>query len=502
MHVMLALAAGLLLAATPAGASDPAQTHSAESIVEVHGGGVEGRREDSDLVFQGIPYAAPPVGGLRWQPPAPVIPWTGIRDATVPAPACLQKSEGWNRASWLFASEDCLMLDIRTPALDGKRPVMVWIHGGSNRSGSSAGPAESDMTDQGVVHVGVQYRLGLLGFMSHPALSAEQGGASGNYALMDQIAALRWVQDNIARFGGDPGNVTIYGESAGSQDVSLLLAAPLAQGLFHKAILQSGTPGFGMSYRTLAEAEAVGLQLDRLADAGGDLGRLRALSPVALLDLQQQVADPAAEGGRSTWLRITIDGKVLPAAPDRLIARHAPKPVVIGVDKVEFGPADDSGDLLALAETWFPGRGAQALDAYRAEASPDPRRGHLAMRIQSDGEFHCPADRLADLLAANGWPTWFYEFDVGENGGLTRHAYEIGFVFERKPVGGGVRMQDYWAALAIAGDPNARTALGQDRPNWDRWNPERPRQMFFGQDESGMIPGKSRAAFCAFAEAF
>ena len=502
MRLTLALGAALLLAGTPVAAAEATQPVRTDDLVRVHGGAVQGKREGADYVFRGIPYAAPPIGPLRWQPPGPVAPWDYVRDATRQAPACLQKSEGWNRVSWLYSSEDCLTLDVRTSSLSGKRPVMVWIHGGSNRSGSSGGPADSDMTAQGVVHVGVQYRLGLLGFMSHPALTVEQRGSSGNYALMDQIAALRWVQDNIASFGGDPGNVTIYGESAGAQDVSLLLAAPLAQGLFHKAILQSGTPGFGMSYRSLAEAEAVGMQLDEAAQAGGDIARLRALSPVALLDLQQEVADPAAEGGRSTWLRITIDGAILPEAPDRLIARHAPKPVVIGVDKVEFGPGDDSGDLLALAETWFPGRGAEALAAYRAETAPDPRRGHLAMRIQSDGEFHCPADRLADLLAASGWPTWFYEFDVGENGGLTRHAYEIGFVFERKPVGGGVRMQDYWAALAIAGDPNAATPLGQARPRWERWDPQRPRQMSFGESESAMVPGKPRAEFCAFAEAY
>ncbi len=492
MRLTLALGAAALLAAAPVQAAPQ---------VEVPGGTVAGSAVGEVAVFRGIPYAAPPVRELRWRPPAPVTPWNGVRDVSKPAPACLQKSEGWNKANYLHASEDCLTLDIRTPSLTGSRPVMVWIHGGSNRSGSSAGPADSNMTDHGVVHVGIQYRLGLLGFMSHPALSAEQGGASGNYALMDQIAALEWVRDNIARFGGDPGNVTIYGESAGSQDVSLLLAAPAAQGLFHKAILQSGTPGFGMSYRSLPEAEAVGSQLDRLADAGGDIAKLRALSPVALLDLQQEVADPAAEGGRSTWLRITVDGKVLPEAPDRLIARHAPKPVIIGVDKVEFGPGDDNGDLLALAETWFPGRGAEALAAYRAE-TPDPRRGNLALRMQSDGEFHCPADRLADLLAANNWPTWFYEFDVGENGDLTRHAYEVGFVFDRKPAGGDVRMQDYWAALAITGDPNGDTAATQDRPRWDRWNAERPRQMSFGQAESGMMAGKPRAGFCAFAEAF
>lgn len=497
MPLRRALGAALLFLAAPLAASGEEPV-----AADGEGGRVAGSRVGGDAVFRGVPYAAPPVGDLRWRPPAPVVPWDGVRDATRPAPACLQKSEGWNRANWLHASEDCLTLDIRTPSLTGRRPVMVWIHGGSNRSGSSGGPADSNMTDQGVVHVGVQYRLGLLGFMSHPALSAEQGGTSGNYALMDQIAALTWVRDNIAHFGGDPGNVTIYGESAGSQDVSLLLAAPQAQGLFHKAIMQSGTPGFGMSYRSLAEAEAVGMQFDAKAEAGGDIAKLRALSPVALLDLQQEVSDPAAEGGRATWLRITVDGKVLPEAPDRLIAGNAPKPVIVGVDKVEFGPGSDDMDLGALAETWFPGRGAEALAAYRAETTPDPRRGHLALRLQSDAEFHCPADKLADLMASHGWPVWFYEFDVGEDGGLTRHAYEVGFVFGRRPAGGGAQMQDYWAALALTGDPNGKTPLGQERPRWDRWNPDQPRQLFFGASETRMIEGKPRAAFCRFSDKY
>jgi hypothetical protein len=134
---------------------------SAEPTVEVPGGTVSGSTVEGDAVFRGIPYAAPPLGELRWRPPAPVVSWSGVRDVSKPAPACLQKSEGWNKAHWLYASEDCLTLDIRTPSLTGKRPVMVWIHGGSNRSGSSAGPADSNMSDHGVVHVGIQYRLGV-----------------------------------------------------------------------------------------------------------------------------------------------------------------------------------------------------------------------------------------------------------------------------------------------------------------------------------------------------
>src|SRR5205085_9555853 len=153
---------------------------------------------------------------------------------------------------------------------------LVWIHGGSNRAG---GPNDIVLSDVGkqLVIVGVRYRLGIFGFLSHPALTAEQGG-SGNYGIMDQIAALRWVHDNIAKFGGDPANVTIAGESAGSQDVSLLLAAPAARGLFGKAIMESGTPGFGFPFRSLADGERLGRQADDLLKAGGDIARMRQMS--------------------------------------------------------------------------------------------------------------------------------------------------------------------------------------------------------------------------------
>ena len=496
MQVRLALAALLLVA--PAAAQE-----AAGPVAAVTGGEVRGEAADGALVFRGIPFAAAPTGDRRWKAPQPVAPWTGIRDATSAAPACLQHLEngGWNRAQWLHASEDCLTLDVKTPALTGKRPVMVWIHGGSNRAGSSGGPADSDLTAHDVVTVGIQYRLGVLGWLSHPALSAEQGGSSGNYGLMDQIAALEWVRDNIARFGGDPGNVTIFGESAGSQDVSLLLAAPAAQGLFHKAIMQSGTPGFGLDFRTLADGEALGTQLDEKANAGGDLAKLRALSPLALFAIEDELIDVGPHGNAMIFLHTTIDGRVLPEAPDRLIAAHAPKPVIIGTDKVEFGSQLPDTHLPEFARAWFADKGEAALALYRAETA-DPRRGNLATRMQSDAIFHCPADRLADLMAANGWPVWRYEFDIGENGGLTRHAYEIGWVFERKPVGGGAMMQDYWAALAVAGDPNGQTAASAPRPNWQRWSPERPRQLAIGEGATAMEPGKPRAKFCAFTEAF
>lgn len=480
-----------------------AQTNAPGPVVEVAGGKVLGTETDDALVFRGVPFAAAPTGDLRWRAPQPVEPWDGTLDATETAPACLQHLEngGWNRAQWLHASEDCLTLDIKTPSLGGKLPVMVWIHGGSNRAGSSGGPADSSLPAHGVVAVGIQYRLGVLGWLSHPALSAEQGGSSGNYGLMDQVAALEWVRDNIASFGGDPDNVTIFGESAGSQDVSLLLAAPSAQGLFDKAIMQSGTPGFGLPFRTLAEGEALGLQFGEKADVGGDLGRLRALSPVALFAIEDELLEPVHDNAM-IFLHTTVDGKVLPDAPDRLIASHAPKPVIIGTDKVEF--MQESFPEVALpqfAAAWYGDDAEAALALYLSEAA-DPRRGKIATRMISDAVFHCPADNLANLLAANGWPVWRYEFDVGENGGLTRHAYEIAWVFERKPVGGGAMMQDYWAALAVAGDPNGETALAGERPRWQRWDPAGPRQMAFGESASGMEPGAPRAEFCRFAESF
>lgn len=486
-------------------ASVPALTQAGGPVVAVTGGEVRGKTTDrASLVFQAIPFAAPPLADRRWKPPAPVIPWRGVRDATRPAASCLQNDENWNHQDWLRGNEDCLTLNVRTSSLVGRRPVMVWIHGGSNRAGSAFGPVESRISDRGVVVVSLQYRLGVLGFLSHRALAAEQGGSSGNYGLMDQIAGLGWVRDNIARFGGDPDKVTIFGESAGSQDVSLLLAAPSAQRLFRSAIMQSGTPGFGMSFRPLEEAFKLGDQLDELTGSGGDIEKLRALSPIALFALQGKLSDPKAKGTDFTFLRTTIDGVVLPEDPDVLMARASPKPVIIGTDTVEFGPGPGQVPLDDFARFWFGDNGPVALLAYRKEeqSGADPRRGNLELRMQSDAQFHCPANRLADLLASKGWPVWRYEFDVGENGGLTRHAYEISFVFDDKPVGGGARMLDYWAALAITGNPNGPLANATPRPRWEMTMPKRPRSLKFGQDETVLEKGQPRSAYCGWTTLF
>ena len=207
----------VLLAVVAAGfAASPAA--ATERLVT--GGIVRGvELPEGTTVFKAIPYAAPPVGDLRWKPPAPVVPWPGIRDATEPPPPCLQHDEGWNTPDATASKEDCLYLSVRSPKHKptDRLPVLFWIHGGSNRAGSGFGYADSAISARGVVVVAIEYRLGIFGFLASPALSAElPQHVSGNYALLDQIAALQWVKANIANFGGDPNNVTIGGQSAGA----------------------------------------------------------------------------------------------------------------------------------------------------------------------------------------------------------------------------------------------------------------------------------------------
>lgn len=462
-------------------------------VVAVSGGKVRGSVEADRLLFQGIRYAAPPLSDRRWRAPAPVTAWQGVADATKPAPACLQNDYGWNRADHVFASEDCLTLDIGTPALSGKRPVIVWIHGGSNRAGS-AGMAHSGIVARDVVMVAVRYRLGIFGFLSHRG--ALQDGAAGNYALMDQIAALRWVSANIARFGGDPSNVTLAGESAGSQDVGLLLASPAARGLFAKAAMESGTPAFGLPVRPLGEALQLGDQLDALLGSAGDIARLRTASANALLAADLKLHDRRLTADDYLWLRPTIDGAVLPQAPAALLATAPPRPVLIGSNRFELDlpggrPARDA--FVALS---FGAKEAQARTYYRLDtpdAAPDPRMGTVDQQIATDATFRCPAGRMAAALARTGGPVWRYEFDGAPDGGMTRHAIEIPYIFERQPIGG-LRLQDYWVAFARRGDPNA---VGL--PSWPRYDGQAQRHLTF--DDRGATAGaRLRAEPCSLTE--
>lgn len=460
----MAAAAALTLGASPALAAPAPGGPVAQSASGPLLGSADA---DGVLRFRAIPYAAPPLGALRWQPPQPPAPWKAPRDATHEGASCLQNDYGWNHADYVRGSEDCLTLDVATTALSGKRPVMVWIHGGSNRAGSAGGTVLGDLAKQDVVVVAIQYRLGLFGFLPHRALAAEQHGKTGNYGLMDQIAALRWIKANIARFGGDPDKVMIFGESAGAEDVGYLLASPQTPGLFAAAALQSGTPGFGLPPRPLDEALRLGDQLDAVLGTDGSVAPLRAASAHALLEADKALHDSALESDDFLWLRTTIDGAVLPDAPEALLAKAPARPVIVGSNRAEFGlpggrPHRDANVALAFGPHEADARAFYKLD--QPDPAEDPRLGSRDLRIATDILFRCPAGRMADLLAAQGWPVWRYELDLAPGGARSFHGSDIGYTLGSTPLPDGRSLRAQWLSLARTGAPLA---------DWPAYAPDR-----------------------------
>ncbi|HYM23138.1 MAG TPA: carboxylesterase family protein, partial [Vicinamibacterales bacterium] len=303
---------------------------AASDVVNVDGGPVAGTAVDGVRVFKGIPFAAPPVGALRWKAPQPVVPWTGVRNADTFGPECMQTPypEGSPYAAPPApTSEDCLYLNVYSAARSGdRRPVMVWIHGGAWTRGSGSTPTYngSALAKKGVVVVTVNYRLGVFGFLAHPELTAESAHhASGNYAILDHVAALEWVKRNIAGFGGNPANVTIFGESAGSWSVNVVQATPLAKGLFQRAIGESG--GQFARTATLATAEGAGVAFMKAAGVDS-LKALRAL--------------PAEKIQSTQFLRsaVNADGWVLPSDVRTIFAQkqHNAGTVLVGSNGNEW----------------------------------------------------------------------------------------------------------------------------------------------------------------------
>ena len=454
---MRRLLASLLLAVPLLGS---AQTPAAGPVADTNDGPVRGESIGRGAVFRGIPFAAPPLGELRWKPPAPVSRWTEPRDATRFGASCLQPDLTWNHMQALAGNEDCLTLNVRTPNFkpDAKLPVMVWIHGGANWAGAGSDVISSPIVLHGVVLVSIQYRLGIFGFLSHPALTAESGRhASGNYALMDQIAALKWVQANVAKFGGDPANVTIFGESAGAQDVGLLMVSPLARGLFARAIEESGTAGFGLPTRTLAENESLA--------ASTPIEDLRKMPGDQLLAMQAKMRPPGVDDPSFLWLSTTADGYVLPKPPQEL--PPAPVPLVIGSNGRElhlFGEIDANLDK------------AFGVNARKLRGAYGPNQ---ADDLADDLTFRCPAQAV---VRRQGGPAWLYEFNQGPN---LSHASELPSVF-----GQGSAMQAYWLNFARTGDPN-----GPGLAAWPRYEAKTGTYLDF-TDQGPVVKARLRQVIC------
>lgn len=481
---------------------------------------------NSHAVFKGLPFAAPPVGELRWRPPQPRMPEPGQHTARAFGPACVQTQRlvSWDRRileklgqdsarlekfaniseNWtgqdaarirelVNIGEDCLYLNVWTPAhaTSEKLPVMVWIYGGSNRSGWSHQYFYDGATlaNDGAVVITINYRVGVFGFFSHPALSAESvHGVSGNYAILDQIAAFKWVKKNIAKFGGDPENVTIFGESAGAVNVATLIASPLARGLFHRAIIQSsvfsdlrsGPEDEKLGSKIMASlGVAEGLSVERaLAD-------MRAFAPADILYASNEVRGAAYYGP-------SIDGWVL---PDQVLGIYQSGtannvPVMVGVTKDEFslfiaGEVDEkryeSAVALLVQDT-------EVANIIHDAVADEPDVFKRTVRVTTDGYFLCGSKKAAKHLATRQQNVYFYLFSRVRDGAKVwlgaHHAAEIPYVFgtagDLLPSTAideqlAETMQAYWVQFARTGNPNT-----EGLPRWPRVTPQEDTYMNLG----------------------
>ncbi len=458
-------------------------------VVQTKKGQVEGSFEDGLFVFRGIPYAAPPVGPLRWMPPKPASAWKGIRPAKQYGPIAPQNPlvfEGLMGAQEPEPqSEDCLFLNIWTPGVDdNKRPVMVWIHGGafSLGSGSMAMFRSGSLAKRGdVVLVTINYRLGILGFLNLKEITGGNIPSTGNEGLLDQVAALQWVKDNIAAFGGDPSNVTIFGESAGAMSVVCLMVMPKAQGLFHKAIIESAVGAIGRPLDVSVKIAAV--LLKTLGLQASNIDGLRSLSIDAILSAHTRVAVETGQGA-APFIPVA-DGQIMPLMPLEAFAagKVSPVPTIVGSNLDEqklFSMMDpdsvkmDEKGLTRLLERNVPSDKISGLiDDYRQARL---KRGlpvtpfELFSAINSDLMFRQIALHIAASQHSNGVPAYHYLFtwvSPAAGGSLGAcHGLEVGFVFGTyEPLFSGSgpqadrlsgQIQDAWTTFARTGNPSCQ----------------------------------------------
>ncbi len=483
--------------------------------------------EQSVLFFKGLPFAAPPVGELRWRPPAPIEPRSGVQPALEFGPRCPQDDSGVRYARDIArdlgadpalvpdlppTSEDCLYLNVWTSNLGGTelQPVMVWLHAGSNTfGGADAVPLDgARLAARGVVVVTFNYRLGLLGFLAHPALTAEsEHRSSGNYGLLDQIAALEWVRRNIDAFGGDPQRVTIFGSSSGGADVLYLMTSPLAEGLFHRAIAQSGAPA--ADRRTLTGQEIRGVRLQELLGiqyAESPLDELRSIPVERLLE-----AAPAHLNEELDCAPVA-DGWAVPDLPGRVFAagEQMDVPLLIGSNADEWNSIGrfreeltESGLKGWLNSSWGP-LAERAARIYPV-SSPD-QVDATVRRWQTDRWFTCPADFVARSMAAVSSDAWLYHFsrrppgEEGERLGAF-HGAEVAYVFDNLAAESWIprdtvdreladAVSAYWVRFAATGDPN-----GEGLPRWPSFGAGQSDYLELG-DEIAVGSGL-RAEACA-----
>ena len=472
-------------------------------VIRLTSGQIRGTVHDGLASYLGIPYAAPPVGPLRWRPPQALAPWSDVREATAFGAACHQPKE---RSDGRY-SEDCLTLNVWSPATTGgqKLPVMVWIHGGAFNFGASSLPEYDgrNLAKKGVVVVTLNYRLGPLGFLVHPQLAKESPhGVSGNYGLLDQIAALTWVRHNIAAFGGDPDLVTLFGQSAGSRSVALQMISPLSAGLFHRAIAQSGGPIIGSQFLSalfngnLAGASAMG---QRLADR---MGCAQAADPIAAM--RQQSAEAvikAADVSTSIFddsglfFAPVFDGRVLPGNPVSTYSRgrqHA-VPFIVGstLNEGTLYLADETGLSVEKYRAFLKPRFGPATDRAlkRFPAPNDEAVAGAIDRVITVGANAEPARFVARSMARTHAKAYLYQFVRRPDTGMARrfavhHGADIAYVFGNVAAGDGYdetdralsnAMTGYWINFARTGNPN-----GPGLPPWPAYRQGSDFNLEFG----------------------
>ncbi|THD34609.1 MAG: carboxylesterase family protein [Sphingomonas sp.] len=515
--------AGLMLALPLA-----AQPADPGPVVAAPSGSVKGTTDGGVRMFKGIPYAQPPVGGLRWRPPVALPKWLGVRTASDFGSACVQPQSKtptsvYSPASPMPVSEDCLTLNIWTPANAKNAPVFVWIHGGALVGGSSREPIYDGkrLADRGIIVVSINYRLGVLGWLAHPGLSAEsKAHVSGNYGLLDQIAALQWIRANIGAFGGNPGNVTIAGESAGALSVMYLMESPLARGLYAKAIAQSGYMVSMAELKKSVFGAPSGEALGQMV-AGGlqapDVATLRGMDA-------QTITDSAAKLGFAPFGN--VDGLVLPQQMTTAFdqGKQAPVPLLVGFNQGEIRslmilapkpPASAADYEKAIRDRY----GDLADEFLRLYPSADYKQSILA--TTRDALYGWTAERMARKQTAIGQPAFLYMFDHGypamDDAGLHAfHASELPFVFgtydrtpplwPKVPDAASERalsdaMLDYWASFARDGRPSSANAAA-----WPAYGSAQAYMHFAATPvaEARLMPGMfvlNEAAMCRKASA-